>query len=352
MILRLTLVYFCSFIYLFSYSQNILTVGGHPDNGSTNYTSIQAAINAATSGDIIQVFSGDYNEGTIRIDKPIYLQGVGYFIDHNYNNYNISSGNSYISSTLQLEDGAANSIIEGMDIRSLNIFGVDNIQILRSRIQRGDFRATQSTFSGCQMSGYYHSGVARQYLVNNNVNIVFNNCLFSDSYSAGTRNFIFGPASGMTSNGVIDFNRCIFRNSLHLNLSALLVTVKNSIFLTSKGGIFATNASGSIIINSLFESSSSSDASIQNNIFSITPTNEFSGYPNSIPSFDAQYQLKETSQAKGYATDGGDCGIFGGDDPYILSGIPSIPFIYDFDANLQGSTGGGLDVNIKVKSQN
>ena len=34
------------------------------------------------------------------------------------------------------------------------------------------------------------------------------------------------------------------------------------------------------------------------------------------------YQLKDDSPAKGYATDGGDCGPFGGTHPYIPSGYP------------------------------
>ena len=132
----------------------------------------------------------------------------------------------------------------------------------------------------------------------------------------------------------------------------MVYTVTNSIFLTSNGTASSGAGTGSIILNSLFEVSSSVNASSNQNIFNINPSDEFIGYPNSTPSFDAQYQLSETSQAIGYATDGGDCGIFGGDNPYVLSGIPSIPMIYDFDVPLDATTGDGIDINIKVKSQN
>jgi hypothetical protein len=65
-------------------------------------------------------------------------------------------------------------------------------------------------------------------------------------------------------------------------------------------------------------------------------------------STDGQWQLKPGSPAIGAGVGGVDCGMFGGDSPYVLSGIPSIPTIYFFNAPLEG--GNQLPVQIKIKS--
>ena len=69
-------------------------------------------------------------------------------------------------------------------------------------------------------------------------------------------------------------------------------------------------------------------------------------------SADGQWQLKDGSPALGTGAIGGDLGMYGGGNPYVLSGIPPIPAIYFFDAPVQGSTTSGLPVQMKVKSHN
>ena len=76
------------------------------------------------------------------------------------------------------------------------------------------------------------------------------------------------------------------------------------------------------------------------------------GYSN-----DSRWQLTPysvilgaPSPAIGAADDGGDCGIFGGAEPYVLSGLPAVPAIFEFDSHLTGTSSGGLNVNVKVKS--
>ncbi len=65
-------------------------------------------------------------------------------------------------------------------------------------------------------------------------------------------------------------------------------------------------------------------------------------------STDGKYQLKAGSPAIGYAYGGGDCGPFGGASPYVLSGMPNIPAIYEL--LVPGAGGSNLNITIKAKS--
>jgi len=331
-------------------SQNLITVGILPDL-DTDFSSIQAAIDAASPGDIIQITPGVYLETGITIDKQVYIQGAGFLVEFNYSTLGFLSGSTVLNSTVSISGSGSSSIIEGVDIVTLNVTDAVDVLIRRSRIRRGHFINSNVNILGSLLNGSMYNSENAQYLLSNTINITFSNCLFFD-VSGTDRLYHISPRSGQTPSGNLTFDRCIFRNRLHNSLPNVVVEVANSIFLTNTGAITTRNASGSIVVNSLFELSSSQDASTANNIFGISGAAEFNGYPSGTPSFDAQYMLSDTSQAMGYANDGGDCGIFGGVNPYVLSGIPSIPFIYNFDANQQGSTGGGLDVNIRVRSQN
>ena len=42
-------------------------------------------------------------------------------------------------------------------------------------------------------------------------------------------------------------------------------------------------------------------------------------------STDGRYKLKAGSPAIGYGVGGVDCGIYGGPEPYVLSGMPTVP---------------------------
>ena len=69
-------------------------------------------------------------------------------------------------------------------------------------------------------------------------------------------------------------------------------------------------------------------------------------------STDGRWKLKATSPGLGAGFGGVDCGIYGGTEPYVLSGIPPIPSIYLFSAPATGEKNTGLPIQVKVKSNN
>ena len=106
------------------------------------------------------------------------------------------------------------------------------------------------------------------------------------------------------------------------------------------------------------------NCTVNNNILSCAE-GTYPEYPDNkcIDSFDLStiftmegedgdyYRLTADSPAKGYATDGGDCGIFGGAYPYVAGGLPyGHPY---YTRAVVGSTAhdGKLNVSLKVKMQ-
>lgn len=64
------------------------------------------------------------------------------------------------------------------------------------------------------------------------------------------------------------------------------------------------------------------------------------------------YQVKADAAAKTADSNGGECGAFGGDSPYVLNGRPQgIPYLYDVDVP-KHPTNNELPVTFKIGSQN
>lgn len=68
-------------------------------------------------------------------------------------------------------------------------------------------------------------------------------------------------------------------------------------------------------------------------------------------STDGKWRLAAGSPAIGAGTGGIDCGMFAGLHPYVLSGIPSIPAIYEY-FQTQNPTTQELQIDFSVKSNN
>ena len=60
--------------------------------------------------------------------------------------------------------------------------------------------------------------------------------------------------------------------------------------------------------------------------------------------------LNAGSPAIGAGYSGEDCGMFGGNWPYVLSGIPAIPAIFEIENSGIGTSTTPIQVNLKAKS--
>lgn len=66
---------------------------------------------------------------------------------------------------------------------------------------------------------------------------------------------------------------------------------------------------------------------------------------------DQQYQLCENSPAKGYATDGGDCGPYGSGYTYVPGGLPlGLPYYTEVTIGSMAHDG-KVNVTLKIAVQ-
>lgn len=109
----------------FTCAQNVITV----DNNSTNaadYNSLQTAINAASSGDILYVQQSNLSYGDINVTKPLTIIGRS----HNETNYVTQLGNLNIRSSNVVVRGL---VVGQLIIQAATNTAISNIQVKECR---------------------------------------------------------------------------------------------------------------------------------------------------------------------------------------------------------------------------
>lgn len=343
-------------------TQTILKVSQTPGEG--DFTELQSAINSATPGSILMIYPGSYS-GNVTLDKQLKLIGTGYEFVTNYPEIQTFINPSYIGGELTLSGpDANNSIIKGLEIHTLNIQSATNVIIENALVKRGTIsNGVNIYFKKCYIGGAFYTGVSSS---NSNIRfegnnyLYFKNTLFNDPfyYSGNNETSLFFCLTGKDGNsGYLELDNCIFKNNIRIagygptsnNYSNTTFVLKNSIGITGLGfPVLINNSAPSFILNNFFEVGNSWGG---NNIGNINPVDYFVGYPTQDSyTFDNRYQLKSTAPAKNAASHGGDCGIYGGDEPYKPGGLPDIPLIYEL--NVPPNAGGNVNINIKVRSEN
>lgn len=296
---------------------------------NADFTSLTDAHTAASTGDTIYVEGSPTAYSISSITKSLTIIGAGYFLNENPDTQ-VDNSESWISSFITFTAGSQGSKIIGCYLSS----GIS--------INTSDITVERNIFIG---SASISSGTS----IGNNITIINN--YFANS-SPGNTSLAFNSGAG-TGRVIANnyFRGTIVISSNHLN-NALInniiagnsVTINNAIYSNNiqTNGTFAhTN---SIFTHNIGHSTQygTADGNQQNVIM----TNVFVGLTGN--STDGQWQLKPGSPAIGTGQGGVDCGIFGGNYPYLLSGMPPIPSVFEFDSNsLPVNT---LNVTISAKA--
>jgi hypothetical protein len=302
-----------------------------------DFTTAQAAHDGASAGDTIYFEGSPTSYGNLLCSKKLILIGTGYFLSNNP-----ETQPKNLSSTLGkvfFNPGSANSCIMGCVINSSYDLTItsSNIKLTRNHILLAN---------------------GTRILVNGS----FSNILISDNYLFTTieLNTSFTISNVMISNNIFAQTWTGFPYITSGNLSGCLIL--NNVFAGGNIGITVYNSQ---IYNNIMTSGTftTNNNTYTNNIGSGTQFGNSNGNQQNVAaadifmctasctgySPDGQWQLKALSPAIGAGVGGIDCGAFGGNTPYVLSGMPNIPAIYYFT---NFSSGNQLNVNLKVKSHN
>jgi hypothetical protein len=322
--------------------------------GSTakDFTNLQAAHDGANAGDTLYLIGSpvNYISQKVTITKRLIIIGPGYFLNENPDTQtNVATAflNNEIGGVceeLEFGPGSEGSVLMGIEIIGRLVVRANNVLIKRNHIRQE---------VGCNLS---------------QVNINASNVLFVQNYVDGNLNNASFAVVNVTAgqSGIVVANNYLFHSCTGCGggVAALIspptssLEVSNNIFA---GGINVANA---IVQNNFFNTDNSFTAStslVRNNIHTNGYLPAGNGNINSSSlglrfvdtgSTDGRWKLKPTSPGLGAGFGGVDVGIFGGSEPYVLSGIPPIPTIYSLTAPAVGEKNTGLPVQIKVKSNN
>lgn len=333
----------------------IWIVDSNPGSTAKDFTNLQAAHDGAAAGDTLYLIGSPINYITTKVSvtKRLVIIGPGFFLNENVDTQaNVLS--AFIDNTtpgvceeLEFAPGSEGSVLMGVKILGYMVINADNILIRRNHFKQ-EYLCEKST------------------VIINGSNVLFN------------QNFVEGSPGASPSTGIVFITAgksgvMVGNNYLHhacsgcgggaiaLNsASTSSVEVFNNIFY---GGIIVFNAT---VQNNLFRTSNTmtfTSSVVRNNsasagVFLPAGNNNESNVDGFSTAFvgtgstDGRWQLTATSIFKGTGVGGVDRGMFGGVEPYILSGIPPIPTIYSLTAPAIGEKNTGLPLQLKVKSNN
>lgn len=314
----------------------IITVNNSTSNA--DYTSIDSAIANANVDDEIRVYGSPISYGTVNVNKRVKIIGVGYFLTENPQTQ--TTGSSVVIQQIYFKTGSAGASLIGVYLSSTTFIQEDNIFLKRCRLHRVDIYNR----IGLVINQCFSNSFIQNMSGGNTTGLVISNSVFDYIFTASTSNIISGT-----------FTNNIFTSYHNLAQLPKNSIYKNNIFTATNNGYTVNEAGGSIFENNIWSQSqgyvnltNGNTGSNTGNLFSVSSSSMFEGTTGN--STDGQYQLKTGSPAIGAGKNGIDCGIFGGTEPYVLSGIPPIPNIYELNAPTSVTTSGGLQITIKLKA--
>ncbi len=310
----------------------ILVVDNNPGNVA-HYSTLAAAMSAASAGDTILVVGSPDSYGRLTLTKKLIMFGPGFLLT---SNPETQAQKIQAMASFTFNSGSQGSVVCGFYMNEQLQINISNITVKRNywNFANGGPMITVNSSS---------NSVIKQNYVNNtagNYDCIY--CSQSTSSVAIANNYLYA------NNG----------NVLHFESAGGPFYVENNVF-SGNLSVYNASFSGNIWRNAGTLSGGSN--TYEYNLCAGTQFPDANGNLRNVDmatvflntgSTDARWQLMEGSPAIGAGPEGIDCGMFGGNDPYVLSGIPPIPTITHFFAPSTASQASGLDVQLKAKARN
>lgn len=335
---RLLLLIACLYVAT-THAQTIRRVNNTPGvTGPNVYTTVQAAHDAAATGDIIYVEPSATAYSTLTLTKRLTIYGTGYLLDENASLVNVQNRSIAVVGNVSFANGSSNSVISGLQIEgSITFQGtVSGITVERCRISSNIIFNSTCT------------GATSQFPTNCTIRQCFLTSGSIQGSCDGTSNIVFN-ATG------ISIVNCILRDGVIARLNSCVVLqshISNGYYRISNSTV-SNNTSG-------YGLGDSYNNTVNNNVCSSNcypnengnlnnQSNIFIGGASWIDSF---YRLAIGSPAIGAGAGGVNCGPFGGPNPYVLSGLPPVPIITNLISSPSGNNNAPLNIRMSVQSNN
>jgi hypothetical protein len=358
--------------------------------GPNVYSTIQAAVNASSPGDIIQVQPSPTTYGSVSINKPnLTLMGIGFNVDKDIP-LSSNMGSITLTNNADNTSDSDGTVIRGLYIDNIfpgyktgPTYVLENIIIENCNINylRTVNNATYALIDGMEIRNNYFRG---QYNAGLNIDADATNVIIRNNL------ILFGLRFVSTTPGSNIITNNILYDGIYINASGTTTTILNNNFMGASGtdNAFTTKLLDCIVANNIFYGMTpslapggSTSTNFQRNSFTnnlvfstgddtMPPTgggvgNSGTGNIISTPSFvnsqlldtwsgSYDFTLQGGSLAINGGSDGSDIGITGGsyswtDANFVLK-TTAAPVIQILNTSTVINPGDDLPVRIKANS--
>ena len=296
--------------------------------GTNIYADFASAQTAAIAGDIIQIEPGAYGFD-INLSKNLTVVGTGYFLGSTQNPNLQANSQSASVSVIYFSTGSAGASVSGITASNV-YFGANNVTLQRCNITNGTFL------------NYFNAVINNINIRQNYLNFIGHNQGNGATSLLITNNIILSYVN-LNGNDQGEFrNNVLSETGTTADLYNCNVT--NNYFGQQASTPGFTNCT--VTFNAFRFASFPTTNNNQNNV---DRTAVFTLAPGATR-FDAWFQLKAgTNVLRSTGENGVDIGVFSGNAPYKLGGLPAIPAIYQLTNSVNGNI---MNVNMSTRSNN
>lgn len=289
----------------------------------------------------------DASFGNSGVTRPLTFRGIGYkhleneLTSHTYQNGEISK----LSIAVKADSVSLLSLQVGVTFLSRdNAFAGDAVRHFRMKncLSNGiSFTSGNDTdfyFEGCIINGINFRSSSRL------TNIIFQNCSIN-KFSTGSGQFF-------RSFNLV-FDHCIVFGQSPITSIAASNPFRYSNCILPRINSVNTSASTPLSLTPIYNFCVFADENVRvrggNNVKGALPVNVFVQTDEQfIYSNESALVLSVNSPAKGAGFDGVDAGIFGGDFPYVISGVKNMPLVTEVLNETVVNSIGGINVRVKA----
>ncbi len=323
---------FLTILFLVNTAQADIIRVNNEAGANADYDNAQTAHDNAMAGDTLHIEPSALTYGTLTMSKELTLIGNGYFLEDNLG----LQANPKVSrfEAIVFNAGSENSKMTGLTIHT----GI-RIKTNDITVERNHFLTDYGPSTCCNRSFGLEGDVTNIYILQNYLQTTVFSFNGIASFVYMFNNIFLGSVSFQTEDTDLYF----------VNNTMVTITISNALV---RNNILRSGAAN--IFNSVVENNMSNSTQFppgDGNLPNIPMNTVF----NLNCDVDAQFLLRPNSPALG-------AGFYGGEDmgpfdvppgmgyvPYKLSGIPSVPSIYELEATVNGNN---LDVIISTRSNN